>query len=202
MKRRTIAMGLCLVAFCLSAVLAPVAHTKPSAQATSTPLAVPARLQCPSFNHFIHQAAWIYRGTRNVHPSEIRHLKRLESCASVGGRAVDTVNWRIDRKTWAYRRWEEHVIYVAEKSPLIICILGAESTSSPTDLHVPPDTGTDQNGIAQWSNSTWTTIGGGSGLRFAPTPDQATPIQQLDVLETGIAAGGSSNWTPYDHCTA
>jgi Transglycosylase-like domain len=80
---------------------------------------------------------------------------------------------------------------------MVVCILNAESTSTPEDLHVPPDTGSGQTGIAQWDEGAWTKD---DGEKYASTPLGASPIQQLAILVQAIKDGYSGDWTPYDHC--
>jgi len=50
-------------------------------------------------------------------------------------------------------------------------------------------------GLYQFSASTWQEYGGSAG-----SFGNASVAEQNQVFNTAIAAGGASNWTPYDGC--
>lgn len=74
---------------------------------------------------------------------------------------------------------------------LASCIISRESGGNPSASNGQ------YTGIAQWSPSSWA---GGGGTKYAPSPTAATYSQQLAVLNSMLASGQSSQWTPYDGC--
>ncbi len=70
------------------------------------------------------------------------------------------------------------------------CIISAESGG---DSQVMNASG--HYGLYQFSASTWQEYGGSAG-----SFGNASVAEQNQVFNTAIAAGGASNWTPYDGC--
>ncbi len=71
------------------------------------------------------------------------------------------------------------------------CIIQHESGGNPQAVSGQ------YTGLAQWEPAAWQEDG---GTRFASTPLGATYAQQEQVLREALAAGKSSQWTPYDGC--
>ena len=73
------------------------------------------------------------------------------------------------------------------------CIIQHESGGDPT---IHDQTGK-YSGIGQWEQSRWESDG---GLRYAPTPTQATLFEQEKVLMAEGDAGMSDQQGQYDGC--
>jgi hypothetical protein len=78
------------------------------------------------------------------------------------------------------------------ESSLVRCIVARESGGNPRAVNA-----SGHMGIGQWAESTWLAQGGG---RYAATPLGASYGEQLAVIESAVAHGGASAWTPYDGC--
>ena len=74
---------------------------------------------------------------------------------------------------------------------LVRCIMYAESTNNPQAVSGQYE------GYGQWSPTAWAQDG---GLRYAPTPLQATPSEQIAVLNAEVAAGTTGQQTNFDPC--
>jgi soluble lytic murein transglycosylase-like protein len=78
------------------------------------------------------------------------------------------------------------------ESALVRCIVARESSGNPRAVNA-----SGHMGLGQWAESTWLAQGGG---RYAATPLGASYGEQLAVIESAVAHGGASAWTPYDGC--
>jgi hypothetical protein len=74
---------------------------------------------------------------------------------------------------------------------LVRCIIQAESGGNPQAVNGQYE------GLGQWSPYAWANDG---GLKYAPSPLQATASQQIAVLNAEVAAGTTSQQTDYDPC--
>jgi len=79
----------------------------------------------------------------------------------------------------------------APASGLAACIVRRESSGNPQDVSGQ------YSGLANWSQEAWQEDG---GSRYASTPTGASASQQMAVLNSALAAGKASQWTPYDGC--
>ena len=70
------------------------------------------------------------------------------------------------------------------------CIISRESGGNSQVMN-----GSGHYGLYQFSASTWQAYGGSAG-----SFGNASVAQQNQVFNNAIAAGGASNWTPYDGC--
>ncbi len=70
------------------------------------------------------------------------------------------------------------------------CIISAESGGNSQVMNA-----SGHYGLYQFSASTWQAYGGSAG-----SFGNASVAQQNQVFNNAIAAGGASNWTPYDGC--
>jgi len=70
------------------------------------------------------------------------------------------------------------------------CIISAESGGNSQVMN-----GSGHYGLYQFSASTWQEYGGSAG-----SFGNASVAEQNQVFNNAIAAGGASNWTPYDGC--
>ncbi len=70
------------------------------------------------------------------------------------------------------------------------CIISAESGGNSQVMNA-----SGHYGLYQFSESTWQEYGGSAG-----SFGNASVAQQNTVFNNAIAAGGASNWTPYDGC--
>ena len=70
------------------------------------------------------------------------------------------------------------------------CIISRESGGNSQVMN-----GSGHYGLYQFSASTWQEYGGSAG-----SFGNASVAEQNQVFNTAIAAGGASNWTPYDGC--
>ena len=70
------------------------------------------------------------------------------------------------------------------------CIISAESGGNSQVMN-----SSGHYGLYQFSASTWQEYGGSAG-----SFGNASVAEQNQVFNTAIAAGGASNWTPYDGC--
>jgi LysM repeat protein len=75
-------------------------------------------------------------------------------------------------------------------SALQQCIISRESGGNPNITNA-----SGHYGLYQFSASTWEEYGGSAG-----SFGDASVAQQNQVYDNAIAAGGASNWTPYDGC--
>jgi Transglycosylase-like domain len=76
---------------------------------------------------------------------------------------------------------------VGSNSSVVSCILRTESGN-----------GTTSSNLAQFQQSTWLAYG---GAQYAPSPDQASPAQQIAMVNHVLSTpNGISNWAPYDGC--
>jgi resuscitation-promoting factor RpfB len=75
-------------------------------------------------------------------------------------------------------------------SALEQCIISRESGGNPNAMN-----SSGHWGLYQFSRSTWVAYGG-SASSFG----SASAAAQQQVFNNAIAAGGASNWTPYDGC--
>ena len=70
------------------------------------------------------------------------------------------------------------------------CVIARESGGQAQVMNA-----TGHYGLYQFSASTWQEYGGSAG-----SFGNASVAEQNQVFNTAIAAGGASNWTPYDGC--
>jgi hypothetical protein len=74
---------------------------------------------------------------------------------------------------------------------LMDCIMRHESTYNPLAQNGK------YKGLAQWSPEAWARHG---GLKYGPTPHDATYWEQVRVLSDGLRMYGCRDWCPFDPC--
>jgi LysM repeat protein len=80
--------------------------------------------------------------------------------------------------------------YTGSSGSFQACVIAAESGGNPQVMN-----STGHYGLYQFSASTWAEYGG-NPADFG----DATVAEQNQVFDNAIAAGGESNWAPYDGC--